>query len=317
MSRCFHGSEATRTSCAALEGSSKSPCRTMNASTDFSAPDSSGGVIARSILLHPCMNEKAHHQVPRLHLPVAEKCNTRCGYCERQISEDVDSVIAPGVSAAVLTPEQALAKTRAFLNQWGKGSVVGVAGPGEPLANDQTLETLRLIRVEYPEITLCVCTNGLNLPDRCAALKALGVQHISVTINGFDASIVTRIQPMVMKNGRVYTGSDAAQVLIQNQTEGLMAAVQAGMAVKVNCVVIPEINGDHVAGVARKVSDLGGHVFNPMPLIPRGRFRDMCPPDERYMGRLRSVCGEILPTFHQCKQCRADAEGIPGKEKAG
>ena len=264
---------------------------------------------------HPCMHEQAHHQIARLHLPVAMQCNTRCGYCEREISPQATSVVAPGLSAAVLSPGQALAKTREFLDRWGMRSVVGIAGPGEPLANEETLETLRLIRRAYPEISLCVCTNGLSLPDRCEELQELGVRHLTVTINGFDPSVVAQIQPIVRKGGRVSEGNSAAEVLIENQTIGLERAVEAGMVVKVNCVVIPEINGAHVISTARKVKDLGAHIFNPIPLIPRGLFRHMNKPDDRYMARLRSLCSGIMPVFHHCKQCRADAEGIPGKEK--
>ncbi len=317
MPHGFYAFKATQTPCGNHCGANNSPRHTKERSTNLSVRASAGEESSRPISFHPCMHEEAHHRVARLHLPVAEKCNTRCAYCERKISPEADSVVAPGLSAAVLSPVQALAKTRGFLKQWGKGSVVGVAGPGEPLANGETLETLRLIRGEYPDIPLCVCTNGLNLPDHCQDLKELGVQYISVTINGFDPSIVARIQPTVSKKGRVHVGKDAARVLIQNQTAGLAAAVEAGMVVKVNCVVIPEINGEHVESVARNVKDLRVHIFNPIPLIPRGLLKDMKPPDERYMGRLRSLCGEIISTFHQCKQCRADAEGIPGKEKTG
>jgi nitrogen fixation protein NifB len=264
---------------------------------------------------HPCLNEQAHHRIARLHLPVAVKCNTRCGYCEREVSPQSAPVVAPGLSALVLSPGQALAKTREFLDRWGMNSVVGIAGPGEPLANEETLETLRIIRQEYPAITLCVCTNGLNLPDRCGELQDLGVQHLTVTINGFDPSVVAKIQPTVRKDERVYEGKRAARVLIDNQTAGVKSAVEAGMLVKVNCVVVPEINGAHVGSVARKVRDLGALVFNPIPLIPRGLFRHMSKPDESYMARLRSLCNGIIPVFHLCKQCRADAEGIPGKEE--
>ncbi len=262
------------------------------------------------------MHRKAHHTVPRLHLPVAPYCNTRCGYCEREVSGKAASVVAPGVSAAVLSPLEALQKTREFLRKWSEEAVVGIAGPGEPLANEQTFETLRLVRQEYPGITLCLCTNGLNLPDRCEDLRALRVQHLSVTINGFDPSIVAQIQPTVTKGDHVYFGPLAAEILVRNQEEGLQAAVESGMFVKVNCVVVPEINGAHVLDTAQKVRELGAGVFNPIPLIPRGRFRNMNKPDERYMERLRSLCSSILPVFGQCKQCRADAEGIPGKEQA-
>lgn len=297
------------------------PCRSGYPS---SAPDSWTHDVCGSsreasnyeLPFHPCMHRQAHHTVPRLHLPVAPHCNTRCGYCERQVSHKAASVVAPGVSAAVLSPLEAIDKTRGFLRRWGKKAVIGIAGPGEPLANEQTFETLNLVRKEYPGITLCLCTNGLNLPDRCEDLRALRVQHLSVTINGFDPSIVAQIQPTVTKDGRVYVGRPAAEILIRNQEAGVQSAVEAGMFIKVNYVVIPEINGAHIIDTARKVRELGAGVFNPIPLIPRGRFRNMRKPDERYMDRLRRLCSKILPVFGHCKQCRADAEGIPGKEQA-
>jgi nitrogen fixation protein NifB len=144
----------------------------------------------------------------------------------------------------------------------------------------------------------------------------LGVRYLTVTINGFDPSVVAQIQSTVNKAGLVYEGEHAAQVLIQSQMKGLMRAVEVGMIVKVNYVVIPEINGTHVTSTAQRVRDLGARVFNPIPLIPRGLFRNMNKPDDRYMIRLRAQCGTIMPVFGQCKQCRADAEGIPGKERA-
>lgn len=308
---------------AVLNTASGSPCRTTDPRLDQTrrslkpCPSSPNPKRRNPELpFHPCLNEQAHDRIARLHLPVAAKCNTRCGYCEREVSPKAAFVVAPGVSASVLSPRQALAKTRDFLDQWGKSSVVGIAGPGEPLANEETLETLRIIGREYPTITLCVCTNGLTLSDHCGELQELGVRHLTVTINGFDPSVVAQIQPIVSKDGRVYEGNRAAEVLIENQTAGLERAIEAGMVVKVNCVVIPEINGAHVVSTARKVRDLGAHVFNPIPLIPRGLFRDLNKPDENYMARLRSLCSNIIPVFHQCKQCRADAEGIPGREKA-
>lgn len=224
-------------------------------------------------------------------------------------------MIAPGVSSAILLPNAALAKTRGFVSRWGSNVVVGVAGPGEPLANEETILSLRLIRQEYPDLVLCLCTNGLNLPDCCEELRTLGVQHLTVTINGFDPSVVARIQPAVTKNGRAYVGKQAAELLIKNQIEGVQSAVESGMVVKINTVVIPEINGDHIVSTARAVKDLGARVFNPIPLIPRGSFKHMRAPDSRFLAELRSACSRFITVFHHCRQCRADAEGIPGKEE--
>lgn len=261
------------------------------------------------------MHPQAHNEVPRLHLPVAPKCNCRCSYCEREVSLSSASLIAPVLSASVLSPDEALVKTRSFLGKWGETAVVGVAGPGEPLANEETIQSLRLIRNEFSELVLCLCTNGLNLPDYCDELLSLRVQHLTITINGVDPSVVGRIQPMVEKDGLVYKGNEAGALLIRNQMEGLRLALKGGMFVKVNMVVVPGINGHEVVSTAQAVKALGAGVFNPIPLIPRGAFKRMEAPTYEFMSDLRSSCGGFINVFHQCKQCRADAEGIPGKEK--
>ena len=67
--------------------------------------------------------------------------------------------------------------------------VVAVAGPGEPLANDETFETLRLVGEKYPGIILCLSTNGLLLPDKISELDSLGVSNITVTMNAINPQI--------------------------------------------------------------------------------------------------------------------------------
>jgi hypothetical protein len=62
-------------------------------------------------------------------------------------------------------------------------SVIGIAGPGDPLANEETFRTLELVGKEFPELTLCLSTNGLRLPENVDRLKRLGVKFITVTMN--------------------------------------------------------------------------------------------------------------------------------------
>ena len=71
---------------------------------------------------------------------------------------------------------------------------MGIAGPGDPFANpDETLETLRRVRAKYPEILLCVATNGLNLPPYLDELAKLKVSHVSITVNAVDPQIGAKI----------------------------------------------------------------------------------------------------------------------------
>jgi hypothetical protein len=94
---------------------------------------------------HPCLHPIAHHTVPRLHLPIASRCNISCGYCERKVLSGEESIVVLGIFSTIFSPRQALAKTRKFLGKWGKSAVVGVVGPREPLANESTYEAQGLL----------------------------------------------------------------------------------------------------------------------------------------------------------------------------
>lgn len=264
---------------------------------------------------HPCMSHDAHGRVARLHLPVAPACNLRCAYCTRRFASPDSPVPGPGTSAGILTPSQAVEKAANFVRRWGAGSVVGVSGPGDPLANKGTFETFRLLKERQLPIKTCLCTNGLILPDVINELADLGVQHLTVTMNGVTPETVSQMQPELILHGEKITGLEAAEELIQRQRTGLKAANELGIFTKVNMVVAPEINGDEAPAVAAFAASAGASVFNPMPLIPQARLAHIKPPSQSYLNSLRKKCSRSLPVFELCKQCRADAAGIPGKEK--
>lgn len=111
---------------------------------------------------HPCYSEEAHRFYARMHIPVAPACNIQCNYCNRKF--DCVNESRPGVVSEVLTPEQAERKVRGVAAGLMQLSVVGVAGPGDPLANpEQTFDTFARVRKHVPDVSLCLSTNGLTL----------------------------------------------------------------------------------------------------------------------------------------------------------
>ena len=64
--------------------------------------------------------------------------------------------------------------------------VVGIAGPGDPLANEETFETLKRLHEKYPNVIKCISTNGLLLPDKIDLLQKYDVGNITVTLNAID-----------------------------------------------------------------------------------------------------------------------------------
>jgi len=141
---------------------------------------------------HPCFNAEVFHRAARIHLPVAPRCNLQCNYCDR--SFDCANENRPGVSSTLLSPFQAVTYLKAVYARMPNLSVVGIAGPGDPFANPvETMETLRLVRQEFPNILLCVATNGLGLVEYIDELVELKVSHVTMTVNTVNPATAARI----------------------------------------------------------------------------------------------------------------------------
>jgi nitrogen fixation protein NifB len=190
--------------------------------------------------------------------------------------------------------------------------VVGIAGPGDPLANDETFETFRLVKEEFPHLILCMSTNGLLLPEKIHELEQIGLHSLTVTINSLSPEVGSRIYRHVTYNNVRYQGVEGAKLLIEQQIEGVRLAAERGLVVKVNTVLIPGSNDDQVSLIADKVSQLGAFVMNVMPLIPCASLKDIVPPTPEYLEILRTANEQIIPQFRHCSQCRADAIGLIG-----
>ncbi|HRY15471.1 MAG TPA: radical SAM protein, partial [Candidatus Competibacteraceae bacterium] len=151
--------------------------------------------------LHPCYSPDAHRHFARLHLAVAPKCNIQCHYCNRKYHCSNES--RPGVVAELLSPEQAVKKALAVGAVIPHLAVVGIAGPGDPLANPEPVfATLRELHTQAPDLLLCLSTNGLALPEHAEALVDHGIHHVTITINCIDPAIGAHIYPWIVWQGR-------------------------------------------------------------------------------------------------------------------
>jgi nitrogen fixation protein NifB len=265
---------------------------------------------------HPCYTEKAHTKFARMHLPVAPRCNIQCNYCNRKY--DCTNESRPGVTSELLSPEQAVEKIRYVKERIPYLSVIGIAGPGDPLANEDTFRTLELVGKEFPEMTLCLSTNGLMLPASVQRLKQLGIKFITVTVNAVDPKVGAKMYDFVLWEGKTLHGEEAAAKLIEKQTEGIKMAVAAGMLVKVNTVMVAGINDDHIPEVAKKVKSLGAYVVNIIPMIPvpGTKFAELRAPTAEQRKKLQDLCEPDIKQMRHCRFCRADAIGLLGEDRS-
>ncbi len=272
--------------------------------------------ILKALSEHPCYNEEAHRKFARMHIPVAPRCNIQCNYCNRKF--DCCNESRPGVTSEILSPLDAALKVRAVREKVPELRVIGIAGPGDPLANEETFESIQLIAKDFPDLTLCVSTNGLALPDSAERLYNLGVRFITVTMNSCDPSIGAEIYGSVNIDGRILTGTEGAAALIKRQLEGILLAADLGMMVKVNIVMIPGINDGHIPELVKKVRSIGAYIVNILPLIPveGTRFSDRRAPTPLERKELMDRCSIDAKMMRHCRQCRADAIGKLGEDRS-
>jgi nitrogen fixation protein NifB len=255
---------------------------------------------------HPCFDEDAHDSVGRVHLPVARFCNIHCNFCERNVCAS-NAIHHPGWTAKVISVTEAVELVHLITSSKPtKDFVVGVAGPGDALANEETFLVMELLHQEYPEILKCVSTNGLLLQDRLPYLIKAGIKAITVTINAPDPVVGKNIYSWVKYKGTIYHNEEAATLLIEKQFRGIMAALDAGLSVKVNAVLIPGVNDGHMINLALRLRKAGVKLMNIMPLIPSGKMKNNPAPTCDELQKIRRECEIIIPQFHRCEQCRAD-----------
>lgn len=270
---------------------------------------------------HPCYSEQAHHHFARMHVAVAPACNIQCNYCNRKY--DCANESRPGVVSELLTPEEAAHKALVIAGKIPQMSVLGIAGPGDPLANpEKTFRTFELVAKKAPDIKLCLSTNGLMLPDYVDRIKQLNVDHVTITINTLDPEIGSQIYSWVHYRRKRYKGVEAARILIERQMEGLEALKSADILCKVNSVMIPGINDEHLVEVNREIRKRGAFIHNIMPLISAPEhgthfgLTGQRGPTPSELKSLQDRCEGNMKMMRHCRQCRADAVGLLGEDRS-
>ncbi len=277
--------------------------------------------LQQRIATHPCYSEAAHHHYARMHVAVAPACNIQCNYCNRKF--DCANESRPGVVSELLTPAEAAHKVLVIAGKIPQLTVVGIAGPGDPLANPkQTFETFARIAEKAPDLKLCLSTNGLMLPDYIDEIKRLNIDHVTLTINMVDPEIGAKIYPWIRWQRKRITGVEAARILHERQMESLDLLREADILCKVNSVLIPGINDAHLPQVNQVIQAKGAFLHNIMPLISapeHGTYfglNGQRGPTPKELKALQDQCSGNMKMMRHCRQCRADAVGLLGEDRS-
>jgi cyclic pyranopterin phosphate synthase len=167
-----------------------------------------------------------------LRISVTDRCNFRCTYCmPRDVFGD-DYEFLP--QAEVLTFEEIVRLARVF---HGMGVEKLRLTGGEPLLRKGIDTLVAMLREALPKIDLTLTTNGSALKAQARALKAAGLDRITVSLDSLDDATFRRMNDADFPVGRVL--------------EGIEAAAAAGLApIKINMVVKRGVNDHQVADMA-------------------------------------------------------------------
>jgi nitrogen fixation protein NifB len=295
-------------------GCSTSSCGSSDGPQDM-APE-----IWEKVKDHPCYSEEAHHYFARMHVAVAPACNIQCNYCNRKY--DCANESRPGVVSEKLTPEQAVRKITAVANEIPQLSVLGIAGPGDACYDfRKTKATFDLVVKQIPDIKLCLSTNGLALPDHVDTIAQMNIDHVTLTINMVDPEVGTKIYPWIFYKNKRWTGLDASKILHERQMQGLEMLTERKILCKVNSVMIPGINDEHLVEVNKVVKQKGAFLHNIMPLISAAEhgthfgLTGQRGPRAMELKALQDKLSEGTKLMRHCRQCRADAVGLLGEDR--
>lgn len=161
-----------------------------------------------------------------LRISVTDYCNLNCIYCRPQDCMHLSK-------KEIMSFEEIEYFVRVS-SGWGIEKV-RITG-GEPLIKRDIIVLLKMLR-EIPGLkNLCLTTNGVRLREFSRDLKRIGIDSVNVSLDTLKPEKFVSI-----------TGKDE----LQNVLEGITAAREIGIQVKINVVMLRGINDDEVIDFLR------------------------------------------------------------------
>jgi len=204
-----------------------------------------------------------------LRISVTDRCNLRCSYCMPAEVFGADYAFLP--REAILSFEE-IERIVRVMGSLGVRKV-RLTG-GEPLLRRDVAALVRKLAAISDLQDLALTTNGLLLGAAAADLCRAGLHRVTVSIDALDNNLFRR-----MSGGR----GAVADVLA-----GLAAARDAGLPVKINCVIQRGVNESEIlplAGFCRgegitlrfiEYMDVGNHNrWEPASVVPAREILDI------------------------------------------
>jgi nitrogen fixation protein NifB len=259
---------------------------------------------AQNLLNSSCFDGGAGCGTVRLNLPVALANNIKYKSFSGRRQKPGEARLGSG--GEIISPLSALISVRKAAQRESPIKIVRISGPGDPLANNSTFETLGLIRAEFPELTKCLSTNGLLLMDRLGSLMDVKVDTIAVTVNTLRPWIGMKLCDYVDYQGERFYGEAASRLLLSNQIKGIEKALKYGLKVIVNSVLIPGINEEELPELASILKGAGVRVMNIVPLAPQTESMSLAQVSSAAVNRVQQGCEKLGMRVYRSMECLFD-----------
>ncbi len=258
--------------------------------------------------------DKFGRKIDYLRISVTQRCNFRCRYCMPNTPFDW----VPKEN--ILSFEEMFLFVKVAIDRGVKK--IRITG-GEPLVRKDLDKFIKMISDYAPNIDLALTTNGYFLKNYARALKDAGLKRINMSLD----SLRPEIAKFIAQRGVLY-----------NVLEGLDAALDAGLKVKLNTVALKGLNEGELVYLlefAREkgceirfiefmenthASNLSGLKSSEILEILRRKFiftalqKSQSSPASLYMLQGGYVFGIIDPHKHDfcesCNRIRLSAEGL-------
>lgn len=207
------------------------------------APPSAAFSAATRIAANGLLADSLGRPLRDLRISVTDRCNFRCNYCMPKEVFDKDYVYLP--HASLLSFEEITRLARLFVAHGVRK--IRLTG-GEPLLRkniEVLVEQLAALRtVEGEPLDLTLTTNGSLLARKARALKAAGLQRVTVSLDGLDDA--------------VFRGMNDVDFPVADVLAGIDAAREAGLGpIKINMVVKRGTNEHEILPMARRFMGTG------------------------------------------------------------
>lgn len=191
-----------------------------------------------------------NRQISYLRLSVTDRCDLRCVYCMPEQMKFLPK-------REVLSLEELYQLASAFIDRGV--TKIRLTG-GEPLVRRDMIELVRALGRKLGDglNELTLTTNGTQLAQFADELAASGVKRINVSLDTLDAALFEQL---------------SRRDKLKKVKEGIRAATEAGLHVKINTVALKGVNEQEIPTLIEWAHS-NGHDLTLIEVMPLGEVEE-------------------------------------------